>query len=146
MRFTRVVRSFVCTTVLTIFAIPAIAQDKPNILVIWGDDIGYFNVGAYNHGAMGYDTPNIDSIAADGILFTDGYGQNSCTAGRSAFITGQSPFRTGLLKVGLPGAEEGLSEKAYVDSLIYSRRPEREGFLLSLGLHTQRWHGAPPDY
>jgi len=110
-RFTRVVRSVVWSTELTIFAIPAIAQDKPNILVIWGDDIGYFNVSAYNRGAMGYNTPNIDSIAADGILFTDGYGQNSCTAGRSAFITGQSPFRTGLLKVGLPGAEEGLSEK-----------------------------------
>jgi len=87
------------------------AQDKPNILVIWGDDIGWFNVSAYNHGMMGYKTPNIDSIAHDGMMFTDGYGQNSCTAGRSAFITGQSPFRTGLLKVGLPGAKEGLSGK-----------------------------------
>jgi len=86
-------------------------SSKPNILVIWGDDIGWFNVSAYNRGMMGYRTPNIDSIAGDGILFTDGYGQNSCTAGRSAFITGQSPFRTGLLKVGLPGAKEGLNEK-----------------------------------
>ena len=85
------------------------AQDRPNILVIWGDDIGWFNVGAYNRGAMGYQTPNIDSIASDGILFNHGYGQNSCTAGRAAFITGQSPFRTGLLKVGLPSAPEGLS-------------------------------------
>ena len=101
-------------TMLTVFvfiASTAQAQDKPNILVIWGDDIGYFNVGAYNRGAMGYDTPNIDSIADEGILFTDGYGQNSCTAGRAAFVTGQSPFRTGLLKVGLPGAKEGLHEK-----------------------------------
>lgn len=86
----------------------AVGQDKPNILIIWGDDIGWFNVGAYNRGMMGYKTPNIDKIAAGGILFTDAYGQNSCTAGRAAFITGQSPFRTGLLKVGLPGAKEGL--------------------------------------
>ncbi len=89
-------------------ALPSAAQDKPNILMIWGDDIGWFNVSAYNLGMMAYKTPNIDRIANDGILFTDAYGQNSCTAGRSAFITGQSPFRTGLLKVGLPGAKEGL--------------------------------------
>ncbi|MEJ2089992.1 MAG: arylsulfatase [Gammaproteobacteria bacterium] len=92
-------------------AVTASAQDKPNILVIWGDDIGWFNVSAYNHGMMGYQTPNIDRIAREGILFTDSYGENSCTAGRAAFITGQSPFRTGLLKVGLPGAKEGLSEQ-----------------------------------
>ena len=92
-------------------SMPAAAQDKPNILIIWGDDIGQFNVSAYNMGMMGYQTPNIDRIAQDGILFTDSYGQNSCTAGRAAFITGQSPFRTGLLKVGLPGAEEGLKEE-----------------------------------
>ena len=90
---------------------PAIAQDKPNILIIWGDDIGWFNVSAYNHGMMGYETPNIDRIADQGILFTDSYGENSCTAGRASFITGQSPFRTGLLKVGMPGAPEGMSEK-----------------------------------
>jgi len=81
---------------------------KPNILVIWGDDIGGFNVSAYNRGMMGYKTPNIDSIAAEGALFTDWYGQQSCTAGRAAFITGQSPIRTGLTKVGLPGAPEGM--------------------------------------
>ena len=81
---------------------------KPNILVIWGDDIGYWNVSAYNLGQMGYKTPNIDRIAREGALFTDLYGQQSCTAGRGAFLTGQSPFRTGLLKVGLPGAKEGL--------------------------------------
>ena len=90
---------------------PLAAQEKPNILVIWGDDIGQFNVSAYNMGMMGYKTPNIDRIAKEGAVFTDWYGQQSCTAGRAAFITGQSPFRTGLLKVGLPGAKEGLSEK-----------------------------------
>ena len=78
--------------------VPAQAADKkPNILVIWGDDIGYWNVSAYNQGMMGYKTPNIDRIAKEGALFTDWYGQQSCTAGRAAFITGQSPYRTGLL-------------------------------------------------
>jgi arylsulfatase len=84
---------------------------KPNILVIWGDDIGGFNVGAYNMGMMGYKTPNIDSIGKEGALFTDWYGQQSCTAGRAAFITGQSPIRTGLTKVGLPGAPEGMQKE-----------------------------------
>jgi arylsulfatase A-like enzyme len=70
-------------------------SQKPNILVIWGDDIGQFNISAYNNGMMGYKTPNIDSIAKEGALFTDWYGQQSCTAGRAAFITGQSPIRTG---------------------------------------------------
>src|SRR5438034_7469910 len=91
---------------------PAQAADKkPNILVIWGDDIGQFNISAYNMGMMGYRTPNIDSIAKEGVTFTDWYGQQSCTAGRSAFITGQSPIRTGLTKVGLPGAPEGLKKE-----------------------------------
>jgi len=84
------------------------ADKKPNILIIWGDDIGWFNVSAYNHGVMGYRTPNIDRVAKEGALFTDWYGQQSCTAGRAAFITGQSPIRTGLTKVGLPGADLGL--------------------------------------
>jgi arylsulfatase A-like enzyme len=88
-----------------------LAQDKPNILVIWGDDIGQFNVSAYNLGMMGYRTPNIDRIANEGALFTDWYGQQSCTAGRAAFITGQSPIRTGLTKVGLPGAPEGMQKE-----------------------------------
>src|SRR4051795_6555271 len=90
-------------------AAPASAQQqqKPNILVIMGDDIGYWNISAYNRGMMGYHTPNIDRIANEGAIFTDYYGQQSCTAGRAAFITGQSPLRTGLLKVGLPGAKEG---------------------------------------
>jgi arylsulfatase len=81
---------------------------KPNILVMFGDDVGYWNISAYNRGMMGFRTPNIDSIASEGALFTDAYAQQSCTAGRAAFITGQSPIRTGLLKVGLPGAPEGL--------------------------------------
>jgi arylsulfatase A-like enzyme len=84
---------------------------KPNILIIWGDDIGGFNISAYNHGMMGYKTPNIDSIAKEGAMFTDWYGQQSCTAGRAAFITGQSPIRTGLTKVGLPGAPEGMRKE-----------------------------------
>ena len=81
---------------------------KPNILVIMGDDIGWFNASCYNHGMMGYQTPNIDRIAAEGGLFNCWYGQQSCTAGRAAFVTGQSPIRTGLTKVGLPGADIGL--------------------------------------
>src|SRR6187551_3800544 len=83
-------------------------KKKPNILILWGDDIGQFNISAYNRGMMGYKTPNIDRIANEGALFTDWYGQQSCTAGRAAFITGQSPIRTGLTKVGLPGAPEGM--------------------------------------
>src|SRR4051794_4320481 len=81
---------------------------KPNILVIWGDDIGLSNLSCYSHGLMGYRTPNIDRIAKEGMMFTDSYGEQSCTAGRSAFITGQSVYRTGLSKVGIPGAHAGL--------------------------------------
>jgi arylsulfatase len=92
-------------------AVPASAQDKPNILVIWGDDIGQSNISAYTKGMMGYNTPNIDRIAKEGMIFTDYYGEQSCTAGRSSFITGQSVFRTGLSKVGLPGADLGLREE-----------------------------------
>ena len=84
---------------------------KPNILIIMGDDIGLWNISAYNQGMMGYRTPNIDSIAKAGALFTDAYAQQSCTAGRAAFITGQSGFRTGLLKIGMPGGKEGISPK-----------------------------------
>ena len=87
------------------------ATDKPNILVIWGDDIGQSNISAYTHGLMGYKTPNIDRISREGITFTDYYGEQSCTAGRSSFIMGQSVFRTGLSKVGLPGAELGMREE-----------------------------------
>ena len=91
----------ICLILLTAFGANA-QQKKPNILVIFGDDIGYSNISAYNMGIMGYRTPNIDRVAQQGAIFTDYYAQQSCTAGRSAFITGQSPFRTGLLKVGLP--------------------------------------------
>jgi arylsulfatase len=86
-------------------------EAKPNILVVWGDDVGQSNISAYTHGLVGYKTPNIDRIANEGVTFTDYYGEQSCTAGRSSFITGQSVFRTGLSKVGLPGAKEGMSEK-----------------------------------
>lgn len=85
------------------------AKKKPNILVIWGDDVGQTNISAYSCGMMGYQTPNIDRIAREGILFTDYYGEQSCTAGRSSFIMGQSVFRTGLSKVGLPGAKQGMN-------------------------------------
>jgi len=102
-------RSWLCG-LLMVLAIPATAAtDKPNILILWGDDIGWFNTSAYNRGMMGYTTPNIDRIASEGVLFTSWYAQNSCTAGRSTFITGQSPIRTGLTRVGVPGAPLGLS-------------------------------------
>ena len=97
---------------LLLFSLSAFAQEKkPNIVIIWGDDIGQFNVSAYNMGMMGYKTPNIDKIGKEGAVFTDWYGQQSCTAGRAAFITGQSPIRTGLTKVGLPGAPEGMKKE-----------------------------------
>jgi arylsulfatase A-like enzyme len=98
-------------TLITAACAQAADARKPNILIIWGDDIGQFNLSAYNMGMMGYKTPNIDRIAKEGALFTDWYGQQSCTAGRAAFITGQSPIRTGLTKVGLPGAPEGLKKE-----------------------------------
>ncbi|MEN8204866.1 MAG: arylsulfatase [Pseudomonadota bacterium] len=85
--------------------------DKPNILVVWGDDIGRSNISTYTHGLMGYKTPNIDRIASEGMTFTDYYGEQSCTAGRASFIMGQSVFRTGLSKVGLPGADLGMREE-----------------------------------
>jgi arylsulfatase A-like enzyme len=95
---------------------------KPNILVIFGDDTGYSNISAYNLGMMGYHTPNIDRAAQQGALFTDYYAQQSCTAGRAAFITGQSPFRTGFLKVGLPGADLGLQpQDPTIADLLKSR-------------------------
>ena len=112
----------------------ALAQDKPNILVIWGDDIGQSNISAYTMGLVGYQTPNIDRVAKEGMIFTDYYGEQSCTAGRSSYITGQSVFRTGLSKVGLPGADLGLREedptiagllKAYGLSLIHISEPTR---------------------
>ena len=91
-----------------VLTLPLLSQNKPNILVIMGDDIGYWNLSYNNRGMMGYQTPNIDRLAAEGMSFTDYYGEQSCTAGRAAFITGQHPFRTGLTKVGMPGAPEGI--------------------------------------
>jgi len=88
----------------------AVPANKPNIVVFWGDDIGISNLSCYSDGVMGYRTPNIDRLADEGLRFTDSYGEQSCTAGRSAFITGQSVYRTGLSKVGLPGAEAGLQQ------------------------------------
>lgn len=106
-------RIFLAILGLVVAAVSAHAanQKKPNILIIWGDDIGQFNLSAINRGMMGYRTPNIDRIANEGAYFTDWYGQQSCTAGRAAFITGQSPIRTGLTKVGLPGAPEGMKKE-----------------------------------
>src|SRR6478672_7621023 len=83
----------------------------PNILILWGDDIGISNLSCYSHGMMGYRTPNIDRLAKEGMMFTDSYGEQSCTAGRSSFITGQSVFRTGLSKVGMPAAPIGMNEE-----------------------------------
>jgi len=112
--------TIVAAVTLAVPGLPAFAQDqqdqeggaqKPNILVIWGDDIGRSNISAYTRGMMGYETPNIDRIAEEGMMFTDYYGEQSCTAGRSSFIMGQSVFRTGLSKVGLPGAQEGMQEE-----------------------------------
>lgn len=101
----------IAALVTAIDSLHAADSKKPNILIIWGDDIGWNNPSCYHRGMMGYKTPNIDRLAKQGALFTDWYGQQSCTAGRAAFITGQSPLRTGLLKVGLPGAKEGISIK-----------------------------------
>jgi arylsulfatase A-like enzyme len=105
------IRSILPLLLLAFASASQAATDKPNILVVWGDDIGQSNISNYTRGLMGYKTPNIDRIAEEGMVFTDYYGEQSCTAGRSSFITGQSVFRTGLSKVGLPGAKEGLSEK-----------------------------------
>src|ERR1700752_587414 len=89
----------------------ASTQKKPNILVIWGDDIGISNLSCYTQGLMGYQTPNIDRIAREGMLFTDSYGEQSCTAARSSFTPGPSVLRTGLSKVGIPAAPVGMNEK-----------------------------------
>jgi hypothetical protein len=115
MRYTRQVCSmlFALLAVLVLVAGPGQAADKkPNIVIIWGDDIGQSNISAYSHGLMGYQTPNIDRLAKEGMMFTDIYAEQSCTAGRSSFITGQSGLRTGMTKVGLPGAATGLQKEA----------------------------------
>ena len=104
------VLALVCAALIS--SSPAAAADKkPNIVIIWGDDIGQSNISAYSHGLMGYQTPNIDRVAKEGMMFTDYYAEQSCTAGRGSFITGQSGLRTGLTKVGLPGAAVGLQKE-----------------------------------
>jgi alkaline phosphatase len=87
---------------------PATQNKKPNIIVIWGDDIGQSDISVYSHGLMGFKTPNIDRVAKEGMMFTDYYAEQSCTAGRASFITGQCGLRTGNTKVGMPGAAQGL--------------------------------------
>ena len=103
-------KSTFITGVILLMAAGLFAQKKPNILVIWGDDIGWANISKYNLGIMGYKTPNIDQLANEGAMFSDWYSQQSCTAGRAAFILGQHPFRTGLLTIGMPGSEQGIGD------------------------------------
>jgi len=119
----RLFRRFIVAATAVFLAVPAWAQsEKPNILVIWGDDIGQSNISAYTMGLMGYRTPNIDRVANEGMIFTDYYAEQSCTAGRSSFITGQSVFRTGLSKVGMPGAKEGMQvEDPTIAGLLKAR-------------------------
>src|SRR6187402_2524095 len=106
-------KRYMLTLGMFLMAITVEAQTakKPNILVIFGDDIGQSNISAYTHGLMGYETPNIDRLGKEGTMFNDYYAENSCTAGRAAFITGQSCYRTGLSKVGMPGAPIGLQAR-----------------------------------
>ena len=126
-------------------------QDKPNILVIWGDDIGISNLSCYSDGLMGYRTPNIDRIADEGVRFTDYYGEQSCTAGRAAFICGQNPIRTGLTKVGLPGAELGLkAEDPTIAELLkplgYATGQFGKNHLGDLNKHLPTAHGFDEFY
>lgn len=109
----KILTGFAITAALTMSAVTsqAAAAKKPNILVIWGDDVGMYNISAYHRGMMGGSTPNIDRLANEGAIFTDAYAQQSCTAGRASFILGQHPFRTGLLTIGMPGAKQGIMDK-----------------------------------
>src|SRR5262245_48003509 len=103
--------AFICALPLSKPALAQQQQARPNILVIFGDDIGQSNISTYTHGLVGYQTPNIDRIAKEGMMFTDYYAENSCTAGRSTFITGQTVWRTGMSKVGAPGAPVGIQAR-----------------------------------
>src|SRR5450759_2354233 len=105
--------SFAVIAATTAVTAPAVAQQqqRPNIVIIWGDDIGQSDINTYSHGRMGFKTPNIDRIAKEGVMFTDYYAEQSCTAGRASFITGQSGLRTGMTKVGLPGSPLGLQKE-----------------------------------
>jgi arylsulfatase A-like enzyme len=111
-RITGAARLLLGAVTVAAFAAPAMAAKEPNILVIWGDDIGIWNIGAYHRGMMAGETPNIDQLAAEGAIFTDYYAEASCTAGRAAFITGELPIRTGLTTVGQAGAKIGMPAKA----------------------------------
>jgi arylsulfatase len=122
-------KSFVLLSVLLLLTSGSIAQEKPNILVIMGDDIAYWNLSYNNRGMMGYMTPNIDRLAAEGTIFTDYYAEQSCTAGRAAFITGQMPVRTGMTKVGIPGADLGIQPED----------PTLAELLKPLGYATGQW-------
>jgi arylsulfatase len=102
------------------------AAKKPNIVMIMADDVGIWNISAYHRGMMGGSTPNIDRIAKEGALFTDYYAQQSCTAGRAAFITGQTPFRTGLLKVGMPAAKQGSDNRRTAQALRLCHGADRQ--------------------
>src|SRR5262245_60968706 len=113
MKITKALFLLATISVTAMGTAPAVAQQqqRPNIVVIWGDDIGQSNVSAYSRGMMGYQTPNIDRLAGEGVMFTDYYAEQSCTAGRASFLTGQSGLRTGMTKVGLPGASLGLQKE-----------------------------------
>src|SRR6476659_82564 len=105
---------FLMSLLGVLIAAPGVAMaqaGRPNIVIIWGDDIGQSNVSAYSMGMMGYKTPNIDRVAKEGMIFTDSYAEQSCTAGRASFLSGQSGLRTGLTKVGMPGATLGLQKE-----------------------------------
>ena len=147
LRWRKAATQLIAASTFAALSTGAFAQDnQPNVLVIWGDDIGYWNVSAYNQGMMGYETPNIDRIAQDGMIFTHAYGEQSCTAGRASFLTGQSGFRTGLLKVGLPGAKEGISEKdptiaEYMKSKGYMTGQFGKNHLGDLDEHLPTNHG-----
>ncbi|HBE68338.1 MAG TPA: arylsulfatase [Planctomycetaceae bacterium] len=104
-------RKLLILSLLAVSTTTAFAADKPNIVIIWGDDVGRANISAYTHGVMGYRTPNIDRVAREGMMFTDYYAEQSCTAGRASFIMGQHGMRTGLTKVGLPGAAVGMQKE-----------------------------------
>jgi len=127
------------------------AQERPNILIIWGDDVGMWNISAYHRGMMGGATPNIDDIGSKGMTFVDHYAQASCTAGRAAFITGQYPMRTGLSTVGLPGAKEGIQKKdmtlaEYLKSLGYTTGQFGKNHLGDRDEHLPTAHGFDEFY
>jgi arylsulfatase len=143
--------SLLVTLALAVGPATCTAKQKPNIVIIWGDDIGQSNLSAYTRGMMGYHTPNIDRIGKAGIMFTDYYAEQSCTAGRSAFITGQSVFRTGLSKVGLPGAKLGMQKEdptiaALLKPLGYATAQFGKNHLGDLDEHLPTNHGFDEFY